>query len=317
MTRLDPPRQINHSRPQFLPDGRHFLCYANGNSEGRGVCVGSLDSPDSTRLFDAPGPSGIHAAGPPRFRFRDRPCSSGISIPPRVKVHGDPVLVAQDVVSVTASSTGIVAYRSRPPGQPQPPHVEWFDRTGKVTPRLSGTELGFGLSPELSPDGSRLAVFATSTPISISGCSTSKAVGRRASHRIRQSKASQPGHRTVRACSLRRTWAGNSTGSWRGGTGTEHAIWKAPDVMAPMDWSRNGFMLFQQGLVFKRDLYALRLSNDAKVDGEPVPIAVDPNFDERDGKFSPDGRWIVTSRTKRDASKSTSFRFPRWTARFR
>ena len=75
--------------------------------------------------------------------------------------------------------------------------------------------------------------------------------------------------------------------------GAEQTLWTSPEIMAPMDWSPNGFLLFQQGGIFKRDLYALRVSNDARVEGKPMAIAVDPNFDERDGKFSPDGGWIA------------------------
>ena len=41
-----------HSWPFFLPDGRHFL-YAAAGDPTSGVYVGSLDSPDRTRLLDS------------------------------------------------------------------------------------------------------------------------------------------------------------------------------------------------------------------------------------------------------------------------
>src|SRR5439155_24484966 len=57
VTRLDPPRQLVHLFPQFLPDGNHFLFFADGNAEGHGVYVGSLESPEGRRLFDSDGPA--------------------------------------------------------------------------------------------------------------------------------------------------------------------------------------------------------------------------------------------------------------------
>jgi eukaryotic-like serine/threonine-protein kinase len=44
--------QSGHSSPWFLPDGQHFLYRATGNAEGRGVYIGTLDSPEAKRLID-------------------------------------------------------------------------------------------------------------------------------------------------------------------------------------------------------------------------------------------------------------------------
>ena len=44
--------ELWHGHPFFLPDGRHFL-YAAGGEPTSGVYVGSLDSPDRTRLLDS------------------------------------------------------------------------------------------------------------------------------------------------------------------------------------------------------------------------------------------------------------------------
>ena len=50
--------------------------------------------------------------------------------------------------------------------------------------------------------------------------------------------------------------------------------------------------MIQSGLVCQRDTYALPLSN-GKIEGQPIPVAVNAAFDERDAKFSPDGHWIA------------------------
>ena len=45
--------EFGHRHPQFLPDGRHFLFFAMGTAAVRGVYVGSLDSTDVRRLWEA------------------------------------------------------------------------------------------------------------------------------------------------------------------------------------------------------------------------------------------------------------------------
>jgi hypothetical protein len=49
ITRLNPPAQAAHLWPQFLPDGQHFLFFANGTETG--VYLGSLDGAMPRRLM--------------------------------------------------------------------------------------------------------------------------------------------------------------------------------------------------------------------------------------------------------------------------
>ena len=296
VTHLDPPRQVNHSRPQFLPDGRHFLYYANGNTDGRGVYVASLDSASGTRLFDAEAPA--------TFMPPDRLLSyQGGTLfvrrfdPRKLAVQSDPIPVAQQVGGVTASSTGILAYRTVAPGQPKPPELAWFDRSGKMI----GSPMGFGMSPELSPDGSRLAFFQLAND-NFDVWLLDLLSGRRT---LFTSAPAVEGFPTWSPDGGRVLFTSNLGYElhWKlaSGMGAEETLRRSPQIMAPMDWSLNGFLLFQEGGIFKRDLYALRVSNDARVEGKPMAIAVDPNFDERDGKFSPDGGWTAyqSNETKR------------------
>ena len=53
VTELDSPRQDGHGVPYFLPDGRHFLFYAQGTPEAAGISLGSLDGGAPTRLTAA------------------------------------------------------------------------------------------------------------------------------------------------------------------------------------------------------------------------------------------------------------------------
>jgi hypothetical protein len=51
VTKLD--RQSSHRFPTFLPDNHHFLFYAQGTPDTSGIYLGSLDSPNTTRLTAA------------------------------------------------------------------------------------------------------------------------------------------------------------------------------------------------------------------------------------------------------------------------
>src|SRR5438876_310101 len=51
VTKLDSPRQAGHRFPQFLPDGRHFLFFAQGNPDAQGIYLASLDGSDPKRLI--------------------------------------------------------------------------------------------------------------------------------------------------------------------------------------------------------------------------------------------------------------------------
>jgi hypothetical protein len=53
-TRLE-PGQNDHRAPIILPDGQHFIYYARGNPQVRGVHVARLDGTEAQRLLDADG----------------------------------------------------------------------------------------------------------------------------------------------------------------------------------------------------------------------------------------------------------------------
>jgi Tol biopolymer transport system component len=80
-TRLDRLRQTLHFVPSALPDGRHFLFYSDGTPEAMGIYVGSMDSTETRRLFDADSSeTGSHGSGPTDGsirRGRDPGCHLG------------------------------------------------------------------------------------------------------------------------------------------------------------------------------------------------------------------------------------------------
>ena len=51
ITQLELLHHGSHRFPHFFPDGRHFLYYAQGSSEG--LYIGELDSPETRFWLDA------------------------------------------------------------------------------------------------------------------------------------------------------------------------------------------------------------------------------------------------------------------------
>jgi Tol biopolymer transport system component len=70
----------------------------------------------------------------------------------------------------------------------------------------------------------------------------------------------------------------------------EELLLKTNQNKAPVDWSRDGrYVLYRSpGKTTGFDLWALPMDGDRK----PFPV-VQTNFEERDGQFSPDGKWIA------------------------
>jgi Tol biopolymer transport system component len=69
----------------------------------------------------------------------------------------------------------------------------------------------------------------------------------------------------------------------------EEPLLTTPDWKLPTDWSSDGHFIVYQTVTLKTkgDLWILPLERDRK----PIPFQQTP-FDEFDGAFSPDGKWI-------------------------
>ncbi len=75
------------------------------------------------------------------------------------------------------------------------------------------------------------------------------------------------------------------------GTGTEELFLETPNSKVPQDWSKDGRLLlyFEVDPKTGRDLWVQpMIGNDRK----PFAVVNTP-FDERNGQFSPDGRWVA------------------------
>jgi eukaryotic-like serine/threonine-protein kinase len=282
--------EIAKEFPSFLPDDRHFL-YASVRAafiHGLRICVGSLDSNESNCFLDA---DSLAVYAPPGYLLYLRagtlmaqPFDAG-----RVATTGDPVPIAENVQSFSASQSGILTYSSR--GASNQNELQWFDRTGKKLGTVG--QPAVYSSPELSPDGTRAVVAITDpqlgtrdlwifdlkrTAASRFTFDPTDEISPRWSHDAGQIlyTSTQTGTRDI--------YEKAATG-----IGDSQQVFASKDQQKSVDdWSSDGRYVVYDTTGSPAHLWILPLFGDRK----PVPLVQD-NYDTRQARFSPDGRYIA------------------------
>jgi serine/threonine protein kinase len=286
--------QNSHRFPVFLPDGRHFLFYAQGRNDTAGIDLGSLDAADTTTLLTAADSAGAYLAPGWLFWVRAETLMAQRLDLARREMTGDPVAFA-DVVSsvstnappVSASASGLVAYRSEGASRRQ---LTWFDRTGKVLGILGAPDDSGLIGPNVSPDGQRAVahrVVQGNVDIwLLDGPRMSRLTFDAGGDRF--GIWSPNGSRI--AFDSSRTGPRNLYEKPATGAGMETLLLESAQTKGALDWSRDGrFLLyFSIDPQTDADLWVLPLEGDRK------PWAfLKTQFNEFAGRFSPDGRWIA------------------------
>ena len=288
------PGQVEHANPSFLPDGRHFLFVVNGTPEASGLYLGSLDGEEPKRLTAADSDGASVGADMIAF-VRGTALMAQHLDSTRGVMSGDPVRLADPVGVNTRyggfsiSSDGRIAYRGSGGAQRQ---LQWYDRTGKAL-GVAGEAESALLYPELSPDGTRVAVQRTTQS---NGDVWLMDLVRGGMTRFTFDPAldnapvwSPDGTRI--AFYSGRTGSDNLYVKSADGASAEQLLLDTPNAKAPQDWSKDGRFLLYSEINPKtgRDLWALPVTGS---DRKPIPISTTP-FAELNGQFSPDGRWIA------------------------
>lgn len=286
--------------PQFLPDGRRFLCYVQlAPPELRGVYLGSLDGGDMVRVLVA---DTMATYAPPGYLLEARQgqlvawsfdASRGV-------VSGDPVLIASGVGvhntvgrgAFAMSDTGVLVHRAATGNQRR--QLTWVDRAGRVLNTVgSADDTTSPAGPELAPDGRRVAWYRQ-----VQGNSDAwlMDVSRGVESRLTFGSSSDvaplwspDGSRVVFASS--RSGNFDLVEHPAGGAGDERTLLSTRDAKYPLSWSADGRLLLYRNVNAKterQDLWVLPLTGDKS----PFPV-VQTNFDETEGQFSPDGRWLA------------------------
>jgi serine/threonine protein kinase len=308
LTKLDPARHVTGQyHPAFLPDGRHFLYLQDSDiPENRGVYVGSLDSrpegQDSKRLglATAFGPFWVPSqdSGPGQILFlREQTLMSQRFDDKRLELIGEPIPVAEHVGSIarfgyfSASTNGVLVYRG---GGGQVTRAVRFDRQGKSLGAVGESFAHCGLA--LSPDGARVAISVFElgqAQYFIDLWLLDFARGTKTRFTFGQGSNILPvwspdGDRIIFASS--RDGAFNLYQKVASGVKDEEPLPKSSDPKFPTSWSSDGRFLLYTAVnpKTKADLWVLPLEGDRK----PMQF-LGTEFNESDGHFSSDMRWIA------------------------
>jgi serine/threonine protein kinase/Tol biopolymer transport system component len=298
------PGQSSHRWPQFLPDGKRFIFLMPMGQEGqRGVYLASLDGGDPIRLI-----AGTTSAefAPPGYLLRvvqgtlvahhfdvNRGMVSEQSVPIEQSVGGDDGAF-RSIFSV--SESGVLAHRSGTAARRQ---FVWLDRDGAEIGTLGPVDEGLISSPEIAPDGQRVAITRQSSPGNPDIWLVD--VGREVLDRFTTDPADNAGpvwspHGDRLAFSSGRNGRPDLIEGLTANK-TDRPLLVDDRDKAAQDWSPDGMVLLYTARDPKTgsDLWTLSLT-----DSKTSPI-VQSSFDEGQGQFSPDGHWIayVSNETQR------------------
>jgi Tol biopolymer transport system component len=315
LTVLDQSRKEDfHMMPSFLPDGRHFvyLRVSARSPETSGVYVGTLDAKpeqqNTERLM--PYEVGVTYApstdsGPGRLLFvHEGTLMAQPFDAARRVLAGDRAALAERVGSFrdggffAVSDNDVLAYRTADTDF----QLTWFDRQGAVVGRVS--EPGRFRSLALSPDGTRVIVSRTDAldmakadlwllDLAHGGATRLTFGSGLAEYPI----WSADGSRVFFTFNNENLYEKLASGE-----GSEERILRSPNsagLLRASDWSRDGrFFVYStaEASIKRRDIWVLPR------DGKPVPF-VRTEFDEEQGRFSPDGRWIAYVSNQSGASE--------------
>jgi len=160
-------REVHHSAPQFLPDGRHFIYFVQSERpENSGIYISTLDSKDSQLLTNSNANASFTQVRGTYYLLFPRDTNlmgQAFDVSGRELV-GTPFVVAPRLLiglggghpraALSVSQNGVLAYRTRV--DTGSTDLEWYDRSGKRLGAVGESEEYS--NPALAPDQKKLVV---------------------------------------------------------------------------------------------------------------------------------------------------------------
>jgi Tol biopolymer transport system component len=290
------PKQYDHRAPVMLPDGQHFLYYSRGEPQVRGIWVARLDGTDGRRLLDAEAASVYSPTGHLLFPRQGQLWAQAFDAK-TLALSGDPFRLAERVAvnaglslaSLAASPSGTIAWSSAQTSRSQ---LTWFDRAGKRLNAIGPSDLTNIANPDLSPDEQRVAFVRN--------------VGGNWDIWLADMQGVASRFTSTLALDFNPTWSADGRQiffqSDNSGVHSravndgspEQATMRLETMVYPSDVSPDGrVLLYTRGIGLGAGLYYMALTGDQT----PHPF-VETTFIDRDGQFSPDGKWVAYQSTE-------------------
>ncbi len=302
ITQLDTARQERrHYNPFFLPDHRQFLFTVPGHSPvPAGIWIASIDRPKARRRLLSDTSYAMYDSGRLLF-IRNRVLMAQPFDAVRGELKGDaaPLTGVEGLVSVSGNGNlgylnSFASYRgpaSRMDADQNKARLTWIDRGGR-TLGVVGASAAY-LHVELSPDQTRIATDMQTDRGNWGISIIEPARGSATRLTFNQTNDWLAGWSPDGTEIAFNSDASGSVKPYRkavSGAGREEQLLQSELSIFATDWSRDGrYLLYRQNDPKTiSDLWVLPLTGERK----PLPF-LQTRFDERDGKFSPDGRWIA------------------------
>lgn len=292
--------EVSHRFPCFLPDGRRFLFLSRITMKNQAVYTGSLDS-NETKLIMTAGSKAVYASPGYLLYVKDGTLVAQAIDPKSLQLKGEPFQMSKQPVTsgasgqaaISASDNGVLVYWG---GNVSDVRLTWFDRKGVV----DGTS---GLSmpgPEsryhrISPDETQVAWVRADADLLTSDIWITD-IARNVSSRLTSDPQfdeaptwSTDGKSIVFSRDV--TFGGVLSSGViflvpSSGVGTEQLMFKGGYY--PTDWTLDGKLILGYRFGQRNDLWILPTFGDRN----PYPF-LQSKFDEFQGTFSPDGKWIA------------------------
>ena len=283
--------QSDHRAPFILPDGEHFIYYARGTPQVRGVHVARLDGTEKKRLLDADGAAVYARSGHLLFPREGALLAQSFDAT-RLSLLGEAFRVADSVsvnpgislASLSASASGPIAYGTETIRRTQ---FTWFDRAGRRLETLGPPDQRSMANPSLSRDGGRLAfsrvvggnwdIWLTDMQGAVSQVTSALSLD----------------FNPVWSADGRQIFYQSSNSNIYSRSVTEgtpgQPLLREPTMVYPSDVSPDGsVLLYTRATGPSTDLWYVSLGADRT----PHPF-LQTASQERDGQFSPDGKWVA------------------------
>jgi dipeptidyl aminopeptidase/acylaminoacyl peptidase len=255
-----------------------------------GVFLGSLDSQERRRLMSVESNTAYVEPGYLLYQQNGVLKAQRFDTD-RFRLLADPTVLARELTytsmngrgSFSASLNGVLAYRQANYAQ-----LEWLDRQGRLLTAIGEPARYLELS--LSPDGSRVVATRIDPLTNTSDLWLMDAEGRAMSQLTFAPSSEQtplwsPDGREIifgadpdKFFDLYRKPATKA--------GPEEPILRSKSHKRPLDWSRDGLLIFEQSLT---GLWMLPLLGDRP----PAQIPVSTRVNGASAQVSPDGRWLA------------------------